>query len=123
MTRRAISVALARRRAEAEPFPCTAERSLLVRSRMRSRPIALIHDPVPRAAMPPPRVSVVVPTYNEAKNLPHVFALLPDDLHEVIVVDGGSHDGTVDVAQSLRPDVRIVAQNRRGKGNALACGF
>jgi glycosyltransferase involved in cell wall biosynthesis len=94
-----------------------------VRSRMRSRPIALIHDPVPRAAVPPPRVSVVVPTYNEAKNLPHVFALLPDDLHEVIVVDGGSHDGTVDVAQSLRPDVRIVAQNRRGKGNALACGF
>jgi len=71
----------------------------------------------------PPRVSVVIPTYNEAKNLPHVFRLLPADLHEVIVVDGRSVDGTVEVAQALRPDVRIVMQNRRGKGNAMACGF
>jgi glycosyltransferase involved in cell wall biosynthesis len=70
-----------------------------------------------------PRVSVVIPTYNEAKNLPHVFALLPDDLHEVIVVDGRSIDGTIETAQTLRPDVRIVRQNRRGKGNAMACGF
>ena len=70
-----------------------------------------------------PRVSVVVPTCNEAKNLPHVFSLLPDDIHEVIVVDGHSVDGTVEVARSLRPDVRIVLQNRRGKGNAMACGF
>jgi glycosyltransferase involved in cell wall biosynthesis len=70
-----------------------------------------------------PRVSVVVPTYNEAKNLPHVFAQLPADLHEVIVVDGRSSDGTVEVARSLRPDVKVVLQTRRGKGNALACGF
>jgi glycosyltransferase involved in cell wall biosynthesis len=70
-----------------------------------------------------PRVSVVIPTYNEAKNLPHVFDLLPDDLHEVIVVDGRSVDGTIEVARSLRPDVVVVRQNRRGKGNALACGF
>src|SRR3982751_6638901 len=70
-----------------------------------------------------PRVSVVVPTYNEARNLPHVFSRLPDDLHEVIVVDGRSVDGTIEVARALRPDVRIVRQNRRGKGNALACGF
>src|SRR5690349_12146649 len=70
-----------------------------------------------------PRVSVVIPTYNEAKNLPHVFSLLPKDVHEVIVVDGRSVDGTIEVAQSLRNDVRIVRQNRRGKGNAMACGF
>jgi glycosyltransferase involved in cell wall biosynthesis len=70
-----------------------------------------------------PRVSVVVPTFNEAANLPHVFALLPADVFEVIVVDGRSTDGTIEVAQSLRPDVRIVLQNRRGKGNAMACGF
>jgi glycosyltransferase involved in cell wall biosynthesis len=69
-----------------------------------------------------PRVSVVVPTYNEAKNLPHVFSRLPD-VHQVIVVDGRSVDGTVEVARSLRPDACIVLQNRRGKGNALACGF
>ena len=73
-------------------------------------------------ALRAPRVSVVVPTYNEAKNLPHVFALLPD-VHEVIVVDGRSTDGTVQVAQQLRPDVKVVLQTRKGKGNALACGF
>ena len=70
-----------------------------------------------------PRVSVVIPTFNEAKNLPHVFSLLPADLHEVILVDGRSVDDTVAVARRLRPDVRIVRQNRRGKGNAMACGF
>ena len=70
-----------------------------------------------------PRVSVVIPTYNEAKNLPHVFGLLPADVHQVIVVDGHSVDGTVAVARSLRHDVTVVQQNRRGKGNAMACGF
>jgi len=75
------------------------------------------------AAQRRPRVSVVIPTYNEAKNLPHVFGLLPKDVHQVIVVDGHSVDGTIEVAQALRPDVTIVRQNRRGKGNAMACGF
>lgn len=70
-----------------------------------------------------PRISVVVPTLNEARNLPHVFARLPADLHEVIVVDGHSVDDTLAAARRLRPDVRIVMQTRKGKGNALACGF
>jgi glycosyltransferase involved in cell wall biosynthesis len=73
--------------------------------------------------LPWPRVSVVVPTLNEARNLPYVFSRLPADLHEVIVVDGHSVDDTVAVARRLRPDVRVVQQTRRGKGNALACGF
>src|ERR1700677_3618885 len=68
------------------------------------------------------RVSVVIPTLNEARNLPHVFAALPGGIHEVIVVDGHSVDDTLAVARRLRPDVRIVMQTRRGKGNALACG-
>lgn len=70
-----------------------------------------------------PRVSVIIPALNEAKNLPHVFAALPPDVFEVILVDGRSVDGTPDVARRLRPDVKIVRQTRRGKGNALACGF
>jgi glycosyltransferase involved in cell wall biosynthesis len=32
-------------------------------------------------------------------------------------------DDTIAVARRLRPDVRVVQQTRRGKGNALACGF
>jgi glycosyltransferase involved in cell wall biosynthesis len=70
-----------------------------------------------------PRVSVVVPALNEARNLPHVFSRLPADIHELIVVDGHSVDETVTVARQLRPDVVVVQQTRRGKGNALACGF
>lgn len=78
--------------------------------------------PEPAAALGA-RVSVVIPTLNEEKNLPHVFARLPDGLHEVIVVDGNSTDDTVAVARRLRPDVRVVTQPGRGKGNALAAGF
>lgn len=69
-----------------------------------------------------PRISVVVPTLNEARNLPHVFEALPSNIHEIIVVDGYSVDDTVPVVRRLRPEARIVMQTRRGKGNALACG-
>jgi glycosyltransferase involved in cell wall biosynthesis len=71
---------------------------------------------------PQPLVSVIIPALNEARNLPHVLARLPE-VDEVILVDGGSTDDTVDVARRLMPGVRVVEQNRRGKGNALACGF
>jgi glycosyltransferase involved in cell wall biosynthesis len=69
------------------------------------------------------RISVIIPARNEASNLPHVLTALPAELHEVIVVDGHSTDGTIEVARRVRPDVRIVQQTRCGKGNALACGF
>jgi glycosyltransferase involved in cell wall biosynthesis len=69
-----------------------------------------------------PRVSVVIPTLNEARNLPHVLGVLPSDIYEVIIVDGHSVDDTLAVARELRPDGRVVMQTRTGKGNALACG-
>jgi glycosyltransferase involved in cell wall biosynthesis len=72
---------------------------------------------------PWPRVSVVIPALNEARNIPHVLARMPSNIHEVILVDGHSVDGTVNVARELWPDVRVVRQSRSGKGNALACGF
>ena len=70
-----------------------------------------------------PRVSVVVPARNEARNLPHVLSALPADVYEVVLVDGRSSDDTVEVARQVRPDIRVVQQVRKGKGNALACGF
>jgi glycosyltransferase involved in cell wall biosynthesis len=73
--------------------------------------------------MSPPAVSVVIPALNEARNIPYVFAKMPTDNYEVILVDGFSVDDTVAVARRLRPDVRVVEQTRQGKGNALACGF
>lgn len=70
-----------------------------------------------------PTVSVVIPTLNEAKNLPHVFPHLPAWVHEVIVVDGDSTDNTTEVARLLHKDVRIIKQHGSGKGAALRTGF
>jgi glycosyltransferase involved in cell wall biosynthesis len=69
-----------------------------------------------------PRISVVIPALNEAANLHEVLPGLPP-VHEVILVDGGSVDGTVETALDLLPGIRTVTQVRRGKGNALAAGF
>jgi glycosyltransferase involved in cell wall biosynthesis len=81
---------------------------------MEAAPARPVHDR--------PTVSVVIPTLNEARNLPLVLAELPSS-YEVIVVDGLSTDGTIDVARALRPDARVLHQRRKGKGDALARGF
>jgi glycosyltransferase involved in cell wall biosynthesis len=70
-----------------------------------------------------PRVSVVVPAMNEAANLPHVLTRLPLDIFELVLVDGRSVDDTIAVARQLWPNVRIVPQTGRGKGDALVSGF
>jgi glycosyltransferase involved in cell wall biosynthesis len=73
-----------------------------------------------------PRVSVVIPTRNEARNveelLPAIGEVRPM-VGEVIVADCGSVDGTADTARRLLPTAKVVTQTRTGKGNALACGF
>ncbi|MGA5197094.1 glycosyltransferase family 2 protein [Streptomyces exfoliatus] len=70
-----------------------------------------------------PPVSVVIPAMNEAENLPYVFKTLPEWIHEVVLVDGNSTDNTVEVARELRPDVKVVKQVGKGKGDALISGF
>ena len=70
-----------------------------------------------------PSISVVIPTLNEERNLPGVLAGLPADVHELILVDGNSTDGTVAVARSFWPRVVVVQQRLKGKGDALALGF
>lgn len=69
------------------------------------------------------RVSVVIPALNEPANLPHVLPRIPQQVHEVILVDGFSTDDTVNVALALRPDIRVVYQIGKGKGAALRTGF
>ncbi len=70
-----------------------------------------------------PSVSVVIPTLNEAKNLPWLLPRMPTWISEVIIVDGRSTDNTLAVALAERPDVRIVTEKQPGKGVALRAGF
>jgi glycosyltransferase involved in cell wall biosynthesis len=70
-----------------------------------------------------PSVSVVIPAKNEARNLEHVFGTIPDWVDEIVLVDGHSVDDTVAVALRLHPEVTIIHQEGRGKGNALQAGF
>ena len=76
----------------------------------------------PERELDAPRISIVIPALNEALNLSVVLPQLPA-VHEVILVDGGSVDGTVMAARRALPSIVTVLQRRRGKGNALAAGF
>jgi hypothetical protein len=67
-------------------------------------------------------LSIVIPTLNEAGNVGHVLQQL-GRFDEVILVDGHSTDGTVDIARSIRPDIHVVERAPRGKGDALRAGF
>lgn len=69
-----------------------------------------------------PTVSIVIPARNEARNLELVLPQLPQ-VHQVILIDGHSVDGTIETAKRVMPDIHVVQQTRSGKGNALACGF
>ena len=70
-----------------------------------------------------PSVSVVIPTLNEEANIGWVLRRMPPWVEEVIVVDGGSRDRTVEIARALRPNVVVVTEPRKGKGVALRTGF
>jgi glycosyltransferase involved in cell wall biosynthesis len=70
-----------------------------------------------------PRVSVVIPTLNEASNIGWVLERIPGDVGEVILVDGRSTDGTIEAALAVRPDVRVMREPHPGKGAALRLGF
>jgi Glycosyl transferase family 2 len=69
------------------------------------------------------KVSVVVPAMNEEGNIGHVLRRLPAGLHEVILVDGNSSDRTIEVAEKAHPDIRVLTQSGRGKGDAFRSGF
>jgi glycosyltransferase involved in cell wall biosynthesis len=68
------------------------------------------------------RVSVVIPTYNEAHSIGRVLADLPADMvTEVLVVDSNSTDGTPEIA--LKMGARVLYEPRRGYGRACLTGL
>ena len=68
------------------------------------------------------RVSVIIPTHNEAQAIGRVLADLPSNLvTEVIVVDSNSDDGTPEIA--ARMGARVIQESRRGYGRACLTGL
>ena len=68
------------------------------------------------------RVSVVIPTRNEAQAIGRVLADLPSNLvNEMIVVDNHSADATPAIAS--RMGARIISEDRRGYGRACLTGL
>jgi glycosyltransferase involved in cell wall biosynthesis len=69
-----------------------------------------------------PLISVIICAKNEAVNLPYVLPKIPPWVDEIILVDGNSHDHTVEVAKKLCPTLRVLLQPNNGKGDALKYG-
>jgi glycosyltransferase involved in cell wall biosynthesis len=68
------------------------------------------------------RVSVIIPTHNEAQAIERVLAEIPSDLAtEIIIVDSNSSDGTPEIA--ARMGARVVPEPRRGYGRACLTGL
>jgi len=68
------------------------------------------------------RVSVVIPTHNEAQSIGRVLADLPADIvTEVLVVDSNSTDGTPEIAEKM--GARVLREPRRGYGRACLTGL
>ena len=68
------------------------------------------------------RVSVVIPTHNEAQSIGRVLADLPAEIvTEVLVVDSNSSDGTPEIAS--KSGARVFHESRRGYGRACLTGI
>jgi len=73
------------------------------------------------------KISVIMPAYNEARNIGRVLKVVKecDFIDEVILIDDGSSDKTVEVAQGFRDKrLRIIQHaTNQGKGAAMATGI
>jgi glycosyltransferase involved in cell wall biosynthesis len=68
------------------------------------------------------RVSVIIPTHNEAQAIGRVLTDLPSDIvTEVLVVDSNSTDGTAEIAETM--GARVLREPRRGYGRACLTGL
>lgn len=81
----------------------------------------------PEVSDKPPELAVIIPALNERENLEILLPAVREEIAqlgisaEIVVVDGGSHDGTSEAAQQR--GARVVSQRERGYGEALLAGF
>lgn len=69
-----------------------------------------------------PKISVIIPALNEEESIGQVISDIPGDIvEEIIVVDNGSNDNTVAVAERL--GARVIRESLRGYGAACFRGI
>jgi glycosyltransferase involved in cell wall biosynthesis len=75
------------------------------------------------------KVSIIIPAFNEEKNIQKILVMLSEisDLLpslEIIVIDDGSTDNTVEQVENFSSDIKLLKHNKNvGKGAALVTGF
>jgi len=103
---------------------------------LRNRAFRFLHSRLifqvrPKAVSPIPRLSVILPLYNERSTFPKLMDTLiekqiPDVEIEIILVESNSTDGSRELALAYRdhPRVRLILEDRpRGKGHAVRNGL
>lgn len=89
---------------------------------------AVLNSSAEHFSPPRPWLSVVIPAFNEERRLPATLEAVLDYLRprgepfEVIVVDDGSSDATIEVARAAGPEIRVVEIVHAGKGAAVRSG-
>src|SRR5215831_5028171 len=95
--------------------PYAAERGAAGRLRVVWRPLELV------SVSQRPRIAAIIPVLEEEGAIGQVVAAMPRDwVDDVIVVDGGSRDRTVEVAGGA--GANVIVEGERGYGRACARG-
>ncbi len=67
------------------------------------------------------KISLILPTLNEAEGLGYLKEKIPSSIDEVLIVDGDSRDKTREIAESF--GWKVVVEKRHGYGRAYKTGF
>jgi glycosyltransferase involved in cell wall biosynthesis len=103
---------------------------------VRNRAFRLLHSRLiflvrPKSVLRVPRLSVILPVYNEHSTFPKLMEMLiekqiPNVEIEIVLIESNSTDGSRELALSYRdhPRVKLILQDRpRGKGHAVRTGL
>jgi len=75
-------------------------------------------------------ISIIIPTLNERENIGKAIINIHErvkESHEIIIVDDGSNDGTVDIVRSIQNEgnykIKLLQRDVRGIGTAYVAGY
>ena len=72
------------------------------------------------------KISIVISSFGQAQFLPEAIESALNQTHidtEIILVDDGSQDGSLEIARSYEPRIKVIATTNRGLASARNCGI